>query len=299
MLNTLKVGVLLTAITALFIGMGYLIGGQTGVIIAFALALVMNFSSYWFSDKIVLGMTGAQPLDPQSAPELYAMTQRLVQRANMPMPKLYVINDPQPNAFATGRNPANAAVAVNSGLLQLLDQREVEGVIAHELAHVKHRDTLTMTIVATVAGAIMMLAQFGQFAAMFGGMNNNDDEEGGTNPIVFIAMLIVAPIAATLVQMAISRAREFEADATAAHLTGSPDGLIGALAKLERGTHTIPSHANAQTAHMYIANPLAGMGSGLMNLFTTHPPMDKRIAALQALRGKVQPASPFPSTTVR
>lgn len=299
MLNTLKVGVLLTALTAVFIGMGYLIGGQSGVMIAFVLALVMNFGSYWFSDKIVLKMTGAQPLDPHSSPELYRMTEALAQRANVPMPKLYVINDPQPNAFATGRNPANAAVAVNSGLLDLLDTREVEGVIAHELAHVKHRDTLTMTIVATVAGAIMMLAQMGQFAAMFGGMNNNDDEEGGTNPIVFIVMLVVAPLAATLVQMAISRAREFEADATAARITGSPDGLIGALAKLDRGTRTIPSHASAQTAHLYIANPLAGMGSGLMNLFTTHPPMEKRIAALQALRTKIEPLSPFAPTVIR
>jgi heat shock protein HtpX len=297
MLNTLKVGVLLTALTAVFIGMGYAIGGQSGVMIAFVMALVMNFGSYWFSDKIVLGMSGAKPIDPHSAPELYEMTQRLTQRANLPMPKLYVINDPQPNAFATGRNPANAAVAVNSGLLDLLDKREVEGVIAHELAHVKHRDTLTMTIVATIAGAIMMLAQMGQFAAMFGGMGRGDDDDG-PNPIVFLVMLVVAPLAATIVQMTISRAREYEADATAARLTGSPDGLIGALVKLGRGTHAIPSHVSAQTAHMYIANPLAGMGTGLMNLFTTHPPMEKRIAALQALRGTVE-ASPFPTTKVR
>jgi heat shock protein HtpX len=208
------------------------------------------------------------------------------------MPQLYVINDPQPNAFATGRSPNHAAVAVNSGLLDLLDKREVEGVIAHELAHVKHRDTLTMTVVATIAGAIMMLVQMGHFAAMFGGLGGRDDEEGGTNPFVFIVMLLVAPLAATLVQLAISRAREYEADATAARLTGSPDGLINALSKLERGTHAIPSaHANPQMAHLYIANPMAGVGAGLMSLFMTHPPMEKRIAALMALRGETGPSA--------
>ncbi|HEX8835045.1 MAG TPA: zinc metalloprotease HtpX [Abditibacteriaceae bacterium] len=290
-MNVLKVGVLLTALTALFMGLGYTLGGSVGIVIAFGLALVMNVGSYWYSDKIVLGMYGAQPLSPQSAPELYRMTENIAQRANIPMPKLYVIADPQPNAFATGRNPQNSAVAVNQGLLDMLNRDEVEGVIAHEIAHIKHRDTLTMTVVATLAGAVMMLAQFGQIAAMFGGGSNDEDGEG-TNPFVFLLMIIVAPIAATMVQMAVSRAREFEADATAAHLTGRPDGLINALAKLERGVHAIPSHANPQTAHMFIANPLAGMGGSLMNLFTTHPPMDKRIAALNALRGRIS-ASPL------
>jgi heat shock protein HtpX len=289
MLNTLKVGVLLTILTTAFIGMGYAIGGTNGTIIAFGLALVMNFGSYWFSDKIVLSMYGAQQLDPSNAPDLFRMTEQLAQRAGIPMPKLYIINDPQPNAFATGRNPQNAAVAVNQGLLDLLSRDEVEGVIAHELAHVKHRDTLTMSVVATIAGAIMMLAQMGQFAAMFGG--HRDDEEGGTNPFVFLFMIIIAPIAATLVQMAVSRAREFEADASAARYVGSPNGLINALSKLERGVHAIPSHtANPQTAHMFIANPLAGRGAGVMNLFMTHPPMEKRIVALQALRDQVIPA---------
>jgi len=261
---------------------GRAIGGPTGAAIAFGFALLMNVGSYWFSDKIVLRMYGAQPLSRHDSPALYDMTERMAQRANIPMPKLYVIEDPQPNAFATGRNPANAAVAVNRGLLDLLGRDEVEGVIAHEIAHVKHRDTLTMTVVATVAGAVMWLAQMGQFAAMFGGMNQ-DDEEGGTNPFVFLLMIIVAPIAATMIQLAVSRAREFEADATAARLTGSPHGLINALSKLERGAQMIPSHASPQTAHMFIVNPLAGMGGTVMSLFMTHPPMEKRIERLRQL----------------
>jgi heat shock protein HtpX len=289
MMNTLKVGVLLVAITALFIGMGTLIGGQTGAIIAFALAMLMNIGSYWFSDKIVLKMYGAQPVSRQNAPALYEMTERLAQKAGLPMPALYVIEDPQPNAFATGRNPKNAAVAVNRGLLDLLDKNEVEGVVAHELAHIKHRDTLTMTIVATVAGAVMMLAQFGQLAAFFGG-GNSDDEEGGVNPLVMLVLIIFAPLAATLIQLAVSRAREFEADKTAAFLTGSPNGLVNALLKLERGAQAIPNHhANPQTAHMFIVNPLAGMGGAMMSLFMTHPPIEKRVEALQQLGPQIQP----------
>jgi len=281
MWNTLKVGLMLTALTAVFVLLGRAIGGTGGAMIAFGLAIAMNFGSYWFSDKIVLGMSGAKPLSRQAAPQLYDMTATLAQRAGLPMPKLYVIDDPQPNAFATGRNPANAAVAVNSGLLEMLERPEVEGVIAHELAHVKHRDTLTMTVVATLAGAIMMLAQMGQFAAMFGGMNR--DDEDAPNPLVFLLMIVVAPLAAMLVQMAVSRAREFEADATAARLTGSPQGLINALAKLERGARTIPGHANPQTAHLFIVNPLAGVGGAVAGLFSTHPPMEKRIEALRQL----------------
>jgi len=297
MWNTLKVGVLLTVMTALFIGGGTLIGGQQGAIIAFVLALAMNVGSYWFSDKIVLKMYGAQPVSEREAPQLYEMTARLSERAGIPMPALYVIDDPQPNAFATGRSPKHAAVAVNQGLLRLLDQREVEGVVAHELAHIKHRDTLTMTIVATLAGAVMMLVQIAQFAAIFGG-GNRDDEEGGTNMFALIAMMLVAPIAATLIQLAVSRAREYEADATGARIAGTPAGLMNALNKLERGAEMIPSHANPQTAHMFIVNPLAGAG-GLMNLFRTHPATEDRVARLRAMSGgsAVGAGQPFMSST--
>ncbi len=282
MWNTLKVGMLLTALSLLFVLVGRAIGGPTGAGIALVMAVVMNVGSYWFSDKIVLKMYGAQPIGPHDHPDLYRMTEDLAQRANLPMPKLYIIDDPQPNAFATGRNPQNAAVAVNSGLLQMLNRDEVAGVVAHELAHIKHRDTLTMTIVASIAGAVMWIAQIGQFAALFG-MGSNDDEEG-MNPVALLLSIIVAPIAATMIQMAVSRAREFEADATAARLTGTPFGLMNALAKLERGSQAIPSHANPQTAHMFIVNPLAGgVGRGLMSLFMTHPPTQKRIERLQQL----------------
>jgi heat shock protein HtpX len=291
MWNTLKVGALLAVLTALFVGIGHLIGGQSGMIIALVLAVAMNFGSFWFSDKIVLKMTGAQPLDRRQAPALYEMTERLAQRAGLPMPALYVIDDPQPNAFATGRGPSNSAVAVNRGLLEVLNQREVEGVVAHEIAHIKHRDTLTMTLVATFAGAIMMLAQIGQFAAMFGGLGGGDDEEGGTNLGGMLVAIFVAPLAATIIQLAVSRAREFEADATAARLTGSPVGLASALAKLEGATHAIPSHSQRpQTAHLCIAAPFAGgTGQFLAGLFSTHPPMAARIARLQQMREGAAP----------
>ncbi len=281
MLNTLKVGALLTALTLLFVFVGRAVGGPTGATIALVMAIAMNFGSYWFSDKIVLKMYGARPIGPHDAPDLYRMTEDLAQRAKLPMPKLYIIDDPQPNAFATGRNPQNAAVAVNSGLLQMLNRDEVAGVVAHELAHIKHRDTLTMTLVASIAGAVMWIAQIGQFAAMFGGMSRDDDE--GMNPVGMLLSIIVAPIAAMMIQMAVSRAREFEADATAAKLTGTPYGLMNALSKLERGAQMIPSHANPQTAHMFIINPFAGMGQGLKSLFLTHPPTQKRIERLQQL----------------
>jgi heat shock protein HtpX len=294
MLNTLKVGILLTLLTAAFLGFGYLLGGRGGMVMAFGFAVLMNFGSYWFSDKIVLSMSGAKPVGPQDAPELYKLTSELVQRANLPMPRLYIIQDPQPNAFATGRSPKHAAVAVNTGLLQLLDRREVEGVIAHELAHVKHRDTLTMAIVATLAGAIMLLADLARWSAIFGLGSSRDNEEGA-NPLVLLAMIIVAPLAAMMVQFAVSRAREYEADAMAARLTGSPDGLINALMKLDRGVHAIPTHSmSPQTAHLCIANPFAGMGGLLSSLFSTHPPMEKRIAALEALRPQIRTVTPSP-----
>lgn len=293
MLNTLKVGLMLTALTVMLLVLGRLIGGPTGMIVALGLAVVMNFGSYWFSDKIVLSMTHARPVTAQEEPALFQMTQDLAQRAGVPMPRLYIIDDPQPNAFATGRNPQNAAVAVNTGLLQLLSRDEVAGVVAHELAHVKHRDTLTMAIVATLAGAIMTGAEIARWGAIFG-MGGRDEDGEGTNPLVFLAMMIVAPMAAMLIQMGVSRAREYEADATAARIVGTPDGLINALLKLERGAEVIPTHSmSPQTAHLCIVNPLKALG-GLTNLFSTHPPMDKRIAALSALRGQVQPVGASP-----
>lgn len=283
-MNTLKVGVLLVALTALFIFVGDAIGGRGGAMIAFALALLMNFASYWFSDKIVLGMYGARPLSPADAPELFRITEKLAQRAGIPMPRLYVVNDPQPNAFATGRNPAHGAVAVTTGLLNLLNDDEVEGVLAHEIAHIKHRDTLTMTVVATIAGAIMLLADMARWAMIFGGARS-DDHEGG-NPLVYLFIMIVAPIAAMLIQLAISRAREYEADATGARLAGSPDGLANALLKLEHAASRIPMmHASPSTAHLFIVNPLKGLGGTLMSLFMTHPPIQERVRRLQQMRG--------------
>lgn len=283
-MNTLKVGFLLAALTALFVWCGNMLGGQSGMVIALVIAIVMNVVSFWFSDKLVLKMTRAQPITPQQAPDLYAMVQRLADRAQLPMPALYVVNDPSPNAFATGRSPQHSAVAVNSGLLDILDRPEVEGVVAHELAHIKNRDTLTMTVVACLAGAITMIAQIAQFAAIFGGGSQNDDEGGGMNIFGLLAMMIVGPLAAMLIQMAISRAREYEADKLGAQIAGTPDGLANALLKLERGAVAIPSHTAApQTAPLYIVNPLTRMG-GLANLFMTHPPIAERVQRLRAMR---------------
>ncbi len=274
-MNTLKVGFLLVALTALFVTIGHVVGGTGGMIIAFGLALAMNFGSYWFSDKLVLRMTRAQPVTPAQAPELYAMTERLAKRADIPMPRLYIVEDPSPNAFATGRNPQNGVVAVHTGLLDILDKPEVEGVIAHELAHIKHRDTLTMAIVASVAGGVMMLASFARFAAIFGGGN---DEEGG-NPLVLLLVSIFAPVAALLVQMGVSRSREYEADRMGAEIAGSGRGLASALLQLESGVGTTPGHTPPQAAHMCIINPLASM-SGMMNLFRTHPATADRVQKL-------------------
>lgn len=282
-MNTLKVGVLLVALTALFIFVGDAIGGRGGAMIAFTLALLMNFVSYWFSDKIVLGMYGARALSPGDAPELYQLVQRLSERAGIPVPRLYIVPGEQPNAFATGRDPAHAAVAVTAGLLNLLNTDEIEGVLAHEIAHIRHRDTLTMTVVATIAGAVMLLADMARWAMIFGGARS-DDREGG-NPVVYLLIMIVAPIAAMLIQLAISRAREYEADATGAKLAGNPDGLINALRKLEQASRVIPMRASPSTAHLFIVNPLRGMGGTLMSLFMTHPPIEERIRRLQQMRG--------------
>ncbi len=247
---------------------------------AFGFAVVMNFVSYWFSDKIVLKMYRAQEVGPDH--RLSIMTRRLATQANLPMPKVYVIPDASPNAFATGRNPSHAAVAATEGIMRLLNDQELEGVIAHELAHVKHRDILISSVAATVAAAIMMVARMAQFAAMFGGGGSNRDERGGSNPIAMIATMIFAPIAAMLIQAAISRSREFVADAGGARIAGSPHGLINALRKLEMASKQIPLDANPATAHMFIIKPFSA--GGLMSMFSTHPPTEQRIQALMNLR---------------
>ncbi|WP_439572374.1 zinc metalloprotease HtpX [Phreatobacter sp.] len=276
-MNYMKTAVLLAAMTALFMGIGFLIGGQAGMLIALAVAAAMNFWSYWGSDRAVLNMYGAQEVDANSAPDLYQMTYEMAQRAGMPMPRLFIIHEDQPNAFATGRNPENAAVAVNTGLLNLLTREEVAGVVAHELAHIKNRDTLTMTITATLAGAVSMLANF---AAFSGGSNNRN----GFGMIGTIAMMILAPLAASIVQMAVSRSREYEADKLGAEICGNPAWLASALAKIagahDRHVNDTAEH-NPQTAHMFIINPLSG--ERMDNLFSTHPDTGNRIAALQQL----------------
>ena len=277
-MNMLKVGLLLTLLTTAFVVVGGWLGGTGGMIVALAMALVMNGASYWLSDRIILRITGAEPLDERSAPDLYAMSRRLAERADIPMPRLYRVPDPQPNAFATGRNPEHGVVAVNQGLLNLLDRSEVEGVIAHEIAHIKHRDTLTMTVAASLAGAIMTLINIAQWSTLF----RSDDN--GPSIVSLLMAGLVAPLAAGLVQMAISRTREYAADRTAAELSGSSQGLIRALQKLERGAQAIPSSSmQPATAHLAIVNPLAGAGASFARLFATHPPVEERVAALRAL----------------
>jgi heat shock protein HtpX len=279
MASTLKTGLLLGALTALLMLFGGYFGGQAGVLFAFVVAIAMNVGSYWFSDKLVLRMYSAQEVGPDHL--LYRITARLAQKAQLPMPRVYVIPDQSPNAFATGRNPEHAAVAATEGILRMLPENELEGVIAHELSHVKHRDILISTIAATVAAAIMMLANMAQWAAFLGG-GSRDDREGGRNPIALLAMAILAPFAAMLIQMAISRQREFAADRAGADLVGTPTGLANALRHIEAGTKQIPMDANPATAHMFIMNPFSG--AGLMSLFQSHPPTEARIRALMERR---------------
>ncbi len=273
--NTLKTALLLGLMSGLLLVLGDYFGGRSGLVTAFGFAVVMNFASYWFSDKIVLKMYGAKPVGPEHP--LFQIAQRLSQRAGLPMPKVYVIPDASPNAFATGRNPSHAAVAATEGILRLLDERELEGVIAHELAHVKNRDILVGSVAATIAAAIMMLARMAQFAAFFGG-GRSDDREGGSNPIALLATVILAPVAAMLIQSAISRSREFGADAGGAAIAGSPYGLVDALKKLEYAAKRVPMDANPATAHMFIVKPFSV--HGLLSLFSTHPPTEARIRAL-------------------
>jgi len=279
--NVLKTGFLLAVLTCLVVLVGQAIGGQQGMLIALVMALVMNFVSYWFSDKMVLAMYRAQPVDEAAAPELYTMVRGLATRAQVPMPKVYIIPTDTPNAFATGRNPEHAAVAVTEGIMRILNREELEGVIAHELSHVKNRDTLIMTIAATMAGAITYLAHMAQFAAIFGGSRRDSDERGGGGVFGALALAILAPIAAMLVQLAISRAREFHADATGARIAGKPFGLASALEKLDQASKALPMDATPATAHLFIVNPLSG--SMLRSLFSTHPSTEERVARLRAM----------------
>lgn len=276
--NQFRTTILLAIMTGLIIWIGQLLGGRQGMIIALIFAAGMNFFSYWYSDKIVLKMYRAQEATPQQVPELYEMVQSLSRTAGLPMPKLYVIPQEAPNAFATGRNPEHAVVAVTEGLLRIMERDEVRGVLAHELAHVKNRDILIGSIAATMAGAIMMLATMARWSAIFGGGSSNDDE-GGAGIIGLIALSIIGPMAAMIIQMAISRSREYLADATGASFAGSPEGLARALEKLGSYSKRLPMNANPSTAHMFIVNPLSG--KSMMSLFSTHPPLEERIARLR------------------
>ncbi len=278
--NKIKTFLLLGGLTLFLVFMGKLIGGRGGMYIAFILALAMNFFSYWFSDKIVLRMYGAQEVSPAEAPELHRMVDDLSREAGIPKPKVYIIPDDSPNAFATGRNPEHAAVAATSGIMRILTPEELKGVLAHEIGHVRNRDILISTIAATMAGAIMILADMARFSAIFGG---RDDEDSGGGIIGVIVMSIVAPLAAMLIQMAISRSREYLADETGAHLAHNPMSLASALGKLERGAEQRPmDSATPATAHMFIVNPLTG--GSILRLFSTHPPIEERIARLRAMR---------------
>ncbi|HEU4752278.1 MAG TPA: zinc metalloprotease HtpX [Armatimonadota bacterium] len=285
-MNTLKTGLLLAGLTIVLVLMGRWLGGTQGMVIAFVMAMVMNVGSYWFSDRIVLSMYHAQPVTPEEVPELYGIISRLTERAGLPMPRLYVVPDPTPNAFATGRDPQHAAVAVNEGLLRVLDRPEVEGVLAHELAHVKNRDTLISTIAATLAGAITMLAHLGQYALLFGGGygERGRDRDGGA--IGGLLMIILGPIAAMLLQLAVSRSREFQADRSGSELTGQPLALASALRKLDAANQVHPMAAEPATAHMFIVNPLRG---GFASLFSTHPSTAERVARLEQMAQQPAP----------
>lgn len=278
-MNNIKTMLLLVMLTLIFITAGAAMGGKNGMTIGLIFALGMNLFSYWFSDKIVLKMYRAREVSEAEAPELYGVVRRLAQKAEIPMPRVYIINEDQPNAFATGRNPNHAAVAVTTGIMRLLSHEELMGVIGHELAHVKHRDILIGTIAATFAGAISYLAQMAQWAMIFGG-NRGDDDEGGS-PVAAIVMMIVGPIAAMIVQMAISRSREYVADEGGASISGNPRYLSGALRKLDSASKKIPMDANPATSHMFIVSPLSG--GGILKLFSTHPPIEERIARLESM----------------
>jgi heat shock protein HtpX len=278
--NTLKTTILLAALTGLLIVVGSALGGTSGMAIALVLAVVMNLGAWWFSDKLALGMSGAKPVSESEQPELHRMVETLSARADIPKPAVYLIDSEAPNAFATGRSPEKGAVAVTTGLLRLLNQDEVAGVIAHELAHIRHRDTLISSIVATIAGVITMLANMAQWALIFGGFGGSDDEDNGGGVFGSLIMIILAPIAALLIQLAISRSREYAADAGGAQILGDAQPLAAALEKLETTSRQVPMEVNPATSHLYIVNPLHG---GLAGLFSTHPSTQERVARLRAM----------------
>ncbi len=281
MSNTLKTTLLLGLLTGIILWFGEFLGGSQGLVIAFVFAAIMNVTSYWFSDKIVLAMYGARPVGMNEAPDLYRVVHNLTARAGMPMPKLYIIPTDAANAFATGRSPEHAAVAVTEGILRLMSWDELEGVLAHEISHVRNRDILISSIAATLAGVIMMLANMVRWAAIFGGVSRDERDEGG-GIIGLLVMSIVAPLAAMLIQMAISRSREYQADASGAQLLHNGEPLARALEKLEYAAQRVPLNASPQTAHLFIVNPLSGRS--LANLFSTHPPLDERIRRLRSMQ---------------
>ena len=276
-MNTIKLVLLLSSLAGILMIVGYFVAGKVGVVVAFIISLVLNFGSYWYSDRIVLKMYGAQEVSAQSSPELYDTVRDLARKADLPMPRVYIMAQETPNAFATGRNPEHAAVAVTTGIMKILDRNELSGVIAHELSHIQNRDTLIGTVAATMAGAVVMVATVARWGAVFG-----LGEDGGGRTVGLIATAIIAPIAATLVQMAISRSREYLADESGARMSGKPKALAGALAKLSREAQRKPLDANPSTAHLFIVNPLAG--NMVMNLFSTHPPIEKRIERLMKMK---------------
>jgi heat shock protein HtpX len=280
----LRTTLLLGALTGIILWFGQFLGGSDGLMIAFAFAVLLNFGSYWFSDKIVLAMYGAHQASEAEAPGLYRTVHNLTLQAGLPMPRLYIIPSEAANAFATGRNPRHAAVAVTEGILRLMNERELTGVLAHELAHVKNRDILISSIAATLAGVIMMIANMARWAMIFGGMNRDNEREGGGGVLGLILMTILAPLAALIIQMAISRTREFAADTTGARFSGDPLGLASALEKLGFASERIPLAASPQSAHLFIVNPLSGRS--FVQLFSTHPPLAERVARLRAMAGQ-------------
>jgi len=282
MSNTLKSVVLLATLTGVLVVMGRILGGNAGMIFAFGLAVVMNFSAYWFSDRIALRMAGAREVSPEEAPQLHAIVDELAYRAGLPKPRVAVVESPSPNAFATGRDPNHSLVAVTTGILQILNREELLAVLAHELGHVKNRDILVTSIAATIAGAITMIAQMMQFAAFFGGFGRSDDGEG-TNPLAALAMIILAPIAAMVIQMAVSRSREYGADDTGDQIVSDPLALASALEKLDAWSQRVPLPVNPAVAPLFIVNPLRGQA--LANLFSTHPPIEDRIKRLRQMAG--------------
>ncbi len=287
-MNTLKTTLLLAALTGLLLAIGAFFGGSKGMTIMFVISILMNFGSYWFSDKIVLSMYGAREVTPQEAPDLIRMISNLAQKARLPMPKVYIIDTDVPNAFATGRNPEHAAVAATTGIMRVLNYEELEGVMAHELSHVKNRDTLISTIVASIAGVITMIAHMAQWAAIFGG-RNNDEDNGGGGIFGFIFMVVLAPLAATLIQLGISRSREFMADESGGVISGNPLALAKALEKIEYyAKNQVMPEATPSTAHLFIINPFSGTGNWMTSLFSTHPNTAQRVARLQELAKRIR-----------